>query len=480
LVPLLKEAPVRVAIYARISKDRSGISQNVDTQVRECREYARAQGWGIAGIFSDNDISASKYSKKPRPGYQTLLTAIRHDGIEAIVVTEMPRLYRRLEELLEVIKLAERTSLNHIITLDEAGYDLSTGQGIHNAISAVNNAMLESRRSSDRQKRRIRAQAQKGMAHGGYRPFGYEQGGMVIKDDEADAVRWMTREIIRGMGLNDVARGLNARGIPTVTGKAWDRKLVRRVLSRKRLAGIREHQGTEYPAAWSAIITLEEWELVQFAIHRRGRQFPGGAQAGRTYLLTGLLFCGRCEGPMYGHQHRRDNAPPHPRYRCSRCGRVFRIAEPLDKFVSEAVLYRLDTEGVARLLAESTSTDVRPLLARYQALQARGRELIDDYARGILDRSEFMRAKAINDEAIEAVQEQLAEAQPTQVLRLPAGETIRQAWEKGSLTWRRTLIGLLVERVIVKPGQSGQKRWRLPGTGEWVFDPDLIKIVWRV
>jgi hypothetical protein len=41
-------------------------------------------------------------------------------------------------------------SLKHIITIDEPGYDLSTSQAIHNAASAVNNAMLESRRISDR------------------------------------------------------------------------------------------------------------------------------------------------------------------------------------------------------------------------------------------------------------------------------------------------------------------------------------------
>jgi site-specific DNA recombinase len=469
---------MKVVIYARISKDKSGISENVDTQVTECKQYARAQGWTIAGIFSDNDIGASKYSKKPRPGYQTLLTAIQHNGIEAIVVTEMTRLYRRMEELLAIIKLAEQTSLKHIIALDEMGYDLSTGQGVHNAISAVNNAVLESRKTSDRQKRRIRSRAVKGMPHGGNRPFGYEKGGMVIKEDEAEVIRWMTREIIKGMGINSVVRGLNARGITTSTGKKWTRQIVQHTLGHKRLAGIREHKGTDYIAAWPAIITLEEWELMQFAMHRRRRQFPGGVQAGRTYLLTGLIVCGRCGGPMYGHLHRRDNYPPRPRYRCRGCGKVARIAAPVDTFVSEAVLYRLDSEGVARLLQESTKADVRPLLARYQALQARGRDLIQDYAEGTLDRPEFTRAKAINDEAIERTQELLAEAQPTQILQLSVGETVRDAWDRGSLMWRRTLIALLVEKVVILPGQRGQKKWR-HGDQEWVFDVDLVQIIWR-
>ena len=43
----------------------------------------------------------------------------------------MTRLYRRLEELLEVIKLAETTALRRIEATDDMSYDLSTGEGVH-------------------------------------------------------------------------------------------------------------------------------------------------------------------------------------------------------------------------------------------------------------------------------------------------------------------------------------------------------------
>jgi cytosine/adenosine deaminase-related metal-dependent hydrolase len=57
------------------------------------------------------------------------------------------------------MRLAEGTGLKHIVTIDEAGYDLSTKQGIHHAISAVSNAKLESRKISDRVSRKVRARA---------------------------------------------------------------------------------------------------------------------------------------------------------------------------------------------------------------------------------------------------------------------------------------------------------------------------------
>ena len=108
---------MRVAIYARLSRDNSGISENVDIQILECREYAEEQEWMVVGVFSDNDISASKYSTKPRPGYHIMITALKNDGIEAVLVTEMTRLYRRLDELLDLMRLAKATSLKHIITI---------------------------------------------------------------------------------------------------------------------------------------------------------------------------------------------------------------------------------------------------------------------------------------------------------------------------------------------------------------------------
>jgi DNA invertase Pin-like site-specific DNA recombinase len=67
------------AIYARLSQDRGKLSENVDIQIEEAREYFAGQGWPVDErlIFSDNDISASLFSDKERPGWLDLLAAIR-------------------------------------------------------------------------------------------------------------------------------------------------------------------------------------------------------------------------------------------------------------------------------------------------------------------------------------------------------------------------------------------------------------------
>ena len=442
---------VRIAIYARLSRDNSGISENVDLQIVECREYAEQRGWMVVGVFSDNDVSASKYTTKPRPGYHTMITAIKNDRIEAILATEMTRLYRRLDELRELMHLAEGTSLTHIVTIDETGYDLSTGQGIHNAVSAVNSAMLESRRISERVSRKFRARAKIGLAHGGSRPYGYESGGMVIKEDEAQIVRQVAARIIQGTPITAIVRDLNRQGIPSASGKKWGHKSLTQVMIRKRLIGVRTHKEIEYPAAWPPILTPEEWEMVQTALRR---SFRRRAQ-GRTYLLTGLLECGACAKPLLGDAHpNHAGEEPKRRYSCRKG----------DNY-----------GGYGAALAPKTP-EVRPLLERYQFLQGRLQDLVQDYATGLLNRQQLAQAKSAVESEIEEIQGRLSAAQPLQAFTvIQAGEAVAEAWEREGIEWRRNLISLLVEKILVNPGYPGRSRWR-----GFVFDPEKVEIRWRV
>src|SRR6266508_1513285 len=171
--------------YQRLSQDRYGTSPNCAIQDQENQQYAKAHGDIVVGSFSDNDISISSYSNKPRPEYDQMLESIRvHPKPCKIQITEMPRLYRRIDELLHLLKLAETTQLQRIETTDGQYYDLSSGAGIHAAVIAVSTAALESRRISDRVKRIRKDMAEKGRPHGGSRAYGYDKTGLVVIEHE--------------------------------------------------------------------------------------------------------------------------------------------------------------------------------------------------------------------------------------------------------------------------------------------------------
>jgi site-specific DNA recombinase len=477
---------MRCAIYARLSIEREASSDNVETQIEECSAHIEDQGWTVACIFSDADISASRYSKKPRPAYNDLLDAIRASEVECIVITEMPRLYRRLEELLELIHLAETTALKRIETTDGNYYDLSTGMGVHNAVAAVNTAALESRRTSDRMKRKRRAEAEKGKPHGGIRPYGYEKGGMVVNEIEAAVIRECVDLILAGEPVLNVVRMLNLREVPTAQGKRWHNRNLEQILVAQRIAGIRTYNGSEYPALWPAIISREKSDRLRLIIS--DRRIPKG-RTPKTYLLSGMVYCGICSKPMIASGAIQKDGRLQRKYRCRGrdssgsvygCGKIVRGAEPLELLVSEAVLFRCDSAEVAANLREAEKPEISKLMEEYNTRKNKLRDLVEDYASGLLNREQLGQAKAVVEEALEATRLRLAKLESGRALAsIPADKSIREAWETANLIWHRSLISLLAQRVTVLPSWPGGRRWTAPDGRQFTFEPEKILIEWR-
>lgn len=475
-------ASVRTAIYTRISKDRAGLSENTTVQEREARAYIEDKNWELAAVHSDNDISASKYSTKPRPGYEALVDDITHGRVEAVLVTEMSRLYRRLEELLELIKLAESTPLKRIETTDGNAYWLNTGEGIHAAIATINNAMLESRRMSDRIRRKKKAAAVAGKFHGGGRPYGYEADGMTIRESEATLIREVIGRVIGGEGMSDIVRDLNERGDLTAQGKQWRLANIWRAVHNKRLIGIREHNGVEYPAQWPAIYTEDEFNLVEAARAARRRSTYGKTRPGRSYVLTGITYCA-CGALMYGNAITKDGKKIR-RYRCKDydnmmikvgCGKVFRSADVFETFIKDAIFYRLQSHDLAELLSSGDRPDVAPVMREYDKRKRKLDELVDDYASGLLDRGQFARAKETAESALEETRQELAKVQSQLTgLSIPPGKTLEQAWEERGVQWRHAFVKLLIEKIVVHPGHPGSRLYK-----GWRFNPDFIEVIWK-
>jgi site-specific DNA recombinase len=102
--------------------------------------------------------------------------------------------------------------------------------------------------------------------------------------------------------------------------------------------------------------------------------------------------------------------------------------------------------------------------------------LVDDYASGLLTRAELAQAKVMLERQIERVQEELAELQPLRALEpIPAGQNISEVWQTRSLAWRRTVLSLLVERVVIKPVRR-QANGNYHG---FRFSPDGVEILWK-
>ena len=112
-------APLRVAIYARVSTT----DQTLDPQLDVLRRHAHARGWEHSE-FADHGHSGKKSS---RPGLDALLAAARRREVDAVAVVKLDRLGRSLVHLLAILGELEDLGVS-FISLDD-GIDTQTATG---------------------------------------------------------------------------------------------------------------------------------------------------------------------------------------------------------------------------------------------------------------------------------------------------------------------------------------------------------------
>jgi hypothetical protein len=244
--------------------------------------------------------------------------------------------------------------------------DLAThdGQFLARILGAV--AKKESDDKSRRITRKHQELAQAGrIAGGGTRPFGYEADRRTIRESEAVVIRELANRVLAGEAIRSLCRDLDERQIVTVTGKTWRPQTLTRMLTSGRISGQREHHGELVTKGeWPGIITPQQTARLRTLLFDPNRRTNAAV---RRYLLVRLLRCGRCGATLVS----RPRSGGDRRYICATgpgyvgCGHTYVMAEPLEQFVVEAVLYRLDSPELAAALAGAPR---EPDVERWQGL----------------------------------------------------------------------------------------------------------------
>lgn len=309
--------PHRAAIYARISRDKKDDGATIQGQLDLCRKLATRHGLTVVAEFAEPDgTGASEKSQaKERQQYDAMLNAARAGEFNTILAYADDRLTRRPAELEELIALVDATGLS-IRTVRTENYDLSTTQGITTARILGAIAASEARTISDRQKITFERNAREGkLKRQRQRPFGWEQDGATIREDEAALIRSAVEEIKAGATIASIRHKWNQAGIKTAvdpsqskkeqtpTGE-WEWIVLHRTLLGWRTAGVRtrhrkpltDDQGNYVMGQWEPIISLEDRTQALAALERHSRK---KLRTG-SWPLAGLLRCGECGKPLYG------------------------------------------------------------------------------------------------------------------------------------------------------------------------------------
>lgn len=110
----------RVALYCRVSTD----DQDCDRQVWDLSAYAERAGYHVVGTFKET-ASGSNNNRKER---KRVIELARARKIDAVVVTELSRWGRSLQDLLHTLQELQSYGVS-VIAQTGLQFDLATPQG---------------------------------------------------------------------------------------------------------------------------------------------------------------------------------------------------------------------------------------------------------------------------------------------------------------------------------------------------------------
>jgi DNA invertase Pin-like site-specific DNA recombinase len=479
----------RAVIYVRESLDRYGDERAVDRFEQQCRQLVKARGLRLLIVLRDNDVRASNGNKGD--GFAEVLRMLRDRETDYVVIPVVDRFFRTMRDLEDVIDICLETGAALVAASGEI--DLSHDQGRLVARLLTSVAKAETERKGARQRAANEQAAKKGTRRTSVpRPFGWQavyvpdpkaEGGQrreFVKDEaEAGAIRWAADALLGGGTVSAVMREWNRRGLRSHQkgGKPFSRSSVTTILRNPALAGLSTYKDEIVGAGqWEAILPEETWRAVDalltasdrtITFTRQGetvtRKIRANTPRGVRTLLGGLAACA-CGNVVTGsvnhlgqHVYRcqpptRDGRPgPHVAVR----------AEPVDEWVTAAVLGELSRRDLADLVTPPPHADTAGLRAEAAAIRRNLDELGADRALGLVSRSQMLAATGRGNARLAEIAAGLAEAAGKGALApFTRGQAAAAVWAGLDLSRRREVIRALTA-VTLHPAGRGARSYDL-------------------
>ena len=276
---------MKAAIYIRVSTDaqfEEGYS--VDAQKEQLTAYCKSKGIKKYDYYIDGGWSGSNIE---RPEMEHLIRDVKNGQISHVIVYKLDRLSRSQKDTLYLIEDLFMPNNVDFVSLTES-LDTSTPMG--RAMIGILAAFAQLERENIRMRTRMgmNERVKAGLWMGGGRiPYGYDydrEQGILIPNKDAEKVRKIYDLYINGYSPQSIANLL---------GLKYD-KLAIQILKRKSNYGIIEYNGVEYQGRHEPIISKETYDAAMNAMLSRSITKTATSE----YLLTGLVYCGKCGAKM--------------------------------------------------------------------------------------------------------------------------------------------------------------------------------------
>lgn len=288
------DGSIRGVIYARYSSHNQR-EESIEQQVEECTAFARANNITIMHVYADKAISGKT---DRRTQFQRMMRDAEKQQFQVVVAYKSNRIARNMLNALQYEAKLDLFGIRTIYAKEEFG---NTAAGRFALRTMMNVNQFYSENMAEDIRRGLADNAQNCKVNGAL-PLGYRKGvdgRYEIDEAEAEIVREIFNKVLKDVPFVDIADDLNARGIKTKKGTAWNKGSFHRMLTNTNYIGVYHYSDVVIEGGVPPIIGRSVFEAMQHKL--KNKKNPQGRHRDTgDYLLTGKLKCGYCQSNMVG------------------------------------------------------------------------------------------------------------------------------------------------------------------------------------
>lgn len=440
---------MHTALYIRVSTDaqyEEGYS--VDAQKQKLEQYCKLKDITDYRFYIDGGWSGSNIE---RPEMKRMIDNIRSKQVSAVVVYKLDRLSRSQKDTVFLLEDVFIPNGCNFISLNE-NFDTTTpyGKAMIGILSVF--AQLERENIRERTRMGMQERVKSGLWMGGGRvPFGYDYDpgkDILIPNEHAKDVKQIYELYLQGYSTTQLSEMFDVSEDKQITD----------ILTRVTYLGKIRFRGETYDARHEAIIDRELWDRVQREHERRSTKKAVPA----SYLLTGLLYCGRCGAKMRYQKWGKDKVKIYcysqqssKKYliKDSSCDNDKVDAELVEKAVTEDLFRRTDSIVPGSDIAPVSASALKILKQRYNDAAMKLKRLYNLYA-GSGDEVLLETIEDIKSE-LESVSRQIADEEKNHSIasditeRLNSVVNLREQWDRLSMKERQQAVAVCISRIVI-------------------------------
>ena len=217
----------KVLGYIRVSTELQKIKENsINNQIQSINEYCNRSDFDLVEIYEDNGISGLISN---RNGLNDLITKIKSESIDCVIVYSLSRLGRKLKDVIQFIELLDKKNIKFISLKENFNSNDIVGKLMFNILGSINEFevnVLSQRISDVKQYKKSVLEVYNGKICFGMKRKGKK---LIKNNTEYETLEMINQLRESGLSYFKISDYLNEKGMKSKENKIWYGSSVRSV-----------------------------------------------------------------------------------------------------------------------------------------------------------------------------------------------------------------------------------------------------------